>query len=225
MGEEVAREAIYLEKDSTFIIRARVRSIQIKAFNAKGDPVQNYTAMLYLNKEIIGIWHTNHDTLKISPLPFNNYTLVIMINNYEVWKGKINPRESSNIMITLKLAPVTIKVKNAFGAPLSRVSVFLRNNNTWSTLTDSSGRAIFNNIPFGNYTLTIKIGEVLAVERVEINSSSTQFISIQVPVVVVIGGFPVLVIHAQIGIIILVILIMVALIWHIFSKRGKIVIE
>lgn len=225
MGEEVAREAIYLGKDSTFIIRARVRSIQIKAFNAKGDPVQNYTAMLYLNKEIIGMWHTNYDTLKTPPLPFNNYTLVIMINNYEVWKGKINPKESSSIMITLKLAPITIKVKNAFGAPLSRVSVLLRNNNTWSTLTDSSGRAIFNNIPFGNYTLTIKIGEVLAVEKVEINSSSTQFISVQVPVVAVIGGLPILVIHAQIIIAISAILIMVVLIRHIINRQGKIVIE
>ncbi len=225
MGEEVAREVIRVERDSTFTIRTRVRSIEIKALNAKGDLVQNYTAAVYSNNKIIGKWHTESDTLRTPPLPFNNYTLVILLNNYEVWRGNINLKEYSKIIVPLKLMPIIIKVKNVFGAPLSKVSVTLKNNNTWSTLTDSGGRAVFNNIPFGNYTLTVKIGDALTTENVEINASSMQFISVQIPVVAVIGGFPILVIHAQIFILALAILIAVIIIWKLIRERGEIVIE
>ncbi|RLE92872.1 MAG: hypothetical protein DRJ46_00275, partial [Thermoprotei archaeon] len=225
MGEEVAREVIRVERDSTFTIRTRVRSIEIKALNAKGDLVQNYTAAVYSNNKIIGKWHTESDTLRTPPLPFNNYTLVILLNNHEVWRGNINLKESSKIIVPLKLMPIIIKVKNIFGAPLSKVSVTLKNNNTWSALTDSGGRAVFNNIPFENYTLTVKIGDALTTENVEINASSTQFISVQIPVVAVIGGFPILAVHAQIFILALAILIAVIIIWKLIRGRGEIVIE
>ena len=101
----------------------------------------------------------------------------------------------------------------------------LRNNITWRTFTDSGGRALFNNIPFGNYTLTVKIGDVLTIESIEINASSTQFISVQIPVVAVIVGVPILAVHAQIFIIILIILIIAVVIWKLVGSRGEIVIE
>ncbi len=225
MGEEVAREVVRVERDSIFIIRARVRSIRIKALNAKGDPVNNYTATLYLNNKMIGKWHTKNDTLWVPPLPLNNYTLSIQLDNHEVWRGNINLKESSKIIISLKLIPIIVKVKNVFGAPLPGIDVLLRNNITWRTFTDSGGRALFNNIPFGNYTLTVKIGDVLAIKSIEINASSTQFISVQIPVVAVIGGFPILVVHAQIFIILLIILIVAVIIWKLVGSRGEIVIE
>ena len=225
MGEEVAREVVRVERDSIFIIRARVRSIRIKALNAKGDPVNNYTATLYLSNKMIGEWHTKNDTLWVPPLPLNNYTLSIQLDNHEVWRGNINLKESSKIIISLKLIPIIVKVKNVFGAPLPGIDVLLRNNITWRTFTDSGGRALFNNIPFGNYTLTVKIGDVLAIKSIEINASSTQFISVQIPVVAVIGGFPILVVHAQIFIILLIILIVAVIIWKLVGSRGEIVIE
>ena len=144
-----------------YILNFTVAPITVKIFDGNGKPLKNCTVMFHeklANKTVI--IQTN-DSSVINYTPSFTPPLIVRVIKCDVTVGLLNVTSfyTCEFNVTCRVYMLTIKILDGLGSPLENVTVSIKLINgslMLSKLTNESGAIYIDQLPEGNYSVTVE---------------------------------------------------------------------
>jgi len=163
-GQEVAKLTFKIETQEAKLIRCDVGTIRLIVCDQRNRRINNVRVQLFSGKlEVANLImnETNEPTALL--IPFSTYRVKVFSHSLCLYEGQLKISKSGTYAIVINSYKLIVKVKDVLGVPLRNVKVALmligsENAEVDIKQTDYNGVVTFYNLPKGNYTVRVRLG-------------------------------------------------------------------
>ena len=176
-GTELTRDVLNVTRPGLYVIRVPLFSLKIKVLNTRGLPVKNAVVIMH-NKNFFFKGKTDiKGEVTIDEVMPNSYTLRIIWMNKTVYSNMVVVAMGKDLLITLRLFTLKVKVDTPFLKLFKNLNVTLFTGSlTIPSPINAYGIAEFNDLPPGTYTV-----KVLNIEKTVTIRNNDRLVIITIP--------------------------------------------